>query len=358
MTTHTVTTQVELDAALATAAADPTGWHDIDVRPPAGVWLELSTVPGSASVSAFGSASVRAYGSASVRAYGSASVHASGSASVRAFGSASVRAYDSASVRASGSASVRAFDSASVRASGSASVRAYDSASVRAYDSASVHASGSASVRASGSASVHAFGSASVHAYGSASVRAFGSARVCGFDSASVSASDSASVHAFGSASVSAYDSASVSAYDSASVHASKYVAVHLHNKRVTVTGGVLIDVTDVDETDVQQWIDYTGADTEGDNVVLYKAVNAALKSERGFPYPVGETVECPDWTDTNDCGGGLHLSPHAHQAHYYYESATRFLRCLVHRDDLRPIPGSVAKAKARRVTVVEEVSA
>ena len=129
-----------------------------------------------------------------------------------------------------------------------------------------------------------------------------------------------------------------------------------MFDKRTTVAGGVLIDVTDIDHTDVQQWIDYTGADTDGEHVVLYKAVDGDLKSERGFPYPIGGTVECPDWTDTNDCGGGLHLSPHAHQAHAYFSGATQFLRCLVHRDDLRPIPSSVAKAKARRVTVVEEV--
>ena len=124
-----------------------------------------------------------------------------------------------------------------------------------------------------------------------------------------------------------------------------------------TVDGGVLIDVTGIDQTDTQQWIDYTGADTAGDDyVVLYKAVDSELKSARGFAYPLGETVQDDAWTDDHGCGGGLHLSPTPVQASYYYEDATRFLRCRVHRVDLRPIPGDVAKAKARRVEVLAEV--
>ncbi len=214
-------------------------------------------------------------------------------------------------------------------------------------------------MRASGSASVRASGSASVTAYGSASVRASGSASVTAYDSASVTAYGSASVTAYGSASVRASGSASVTAYGSASVTASSHVAVHLHDARVTVEGGVVIDVTKVNQRDASAWADYTGAETSETGVVLYKAVDADLKSERGFAYPVGETVECPDWIDTHDCGGGLHLSPHPHQALAYFSRATRFLRCVVAVDDLRPIPGYAgdpAKAKARRVTVLAEV--
>ena len=176
-------------------------------------------------------------------------------------------------------------------------------------------------------------------------------------DSVSVSAFDSASVSAFGSASVRAFDSASVSAFGSASVRATPYVAVHLHSSPATVHGGVLIDVTALDLTALQQWIDYTGTDTDGpDHVLLYKAVGDNLTSERGFAYPIGESVEASDWVDSSECGGGLHFSPTPVQALSYYEGATRFLRCRVARADLRPIPGGTAKAKARRAIVVAEV--
>ena len=81
MTTITVTTQAELDAALAKHGSD---WDaEILISSPRDVWLKVTTT-GSAGVTATGSARVTAYGSASVYATGSASVTASGSASVYA----------------------------------------------------------------------------------------------------------------------------------------------------------------------------------------------------------------------------------------------------------------------------------
>ena len=103
--TITVTTQDELDAALAAHKDDRQATILIDS--PQGVWLHLR---GSvmASVMASGSATVWAHDSATVMAYGSATVWASGSASVWAF--------DSASVTAFGSATVRAFDDPAIDA--------------------------------------------------------------------------------------------------------------------------------------------------------------------------------------------------------------------------------------------------
>ena len=149
MSTRTVTTQAELDAALAEHV------DIININSPRGVWLTISDS---------GSATVRAWGSATVRASGSATVRASDSATVRASGSATVEAWGSATVRASGSATVEAWDSATVEASDSATVRAWGSATVHASGSATVHAWGSATVQASGSATVQASDSATVRA--------------------------------------------------------------------------------------------------------------------------------------------------------------------------------------------------
>lgn len=190
--------------------------------------------------------------------------------------------------------------------------------------------------------------SSSVVARGSSSVVALGSSSVEAWDSSSVEARDSSSVVAWGSSSVVARDSSSVVAGD--------YVAVHLHSARATIGGGVLIDVTALDESDPIQWASYHGAKVSAGSLVLYKAVDADLKSERGFLYPIGETVEAADWRADNACGGGLHLSPSPSCAQVYFPSATRFLRCEVDPQDVRPIPGGVAKAKARRVRVVAEV--
>jgi hypothetical protein len=62
MSERIVTTQAELDAALADRAVD---W--VEIRSPYGVWLEV-TASGSATVTAYGSATVTAYGSATVKA--------------------------------------------------------------------------------------------------------------------------------------------------------------------------------------------------------------------------------------------------------------------------------------------------
>ena len=158
MSTRTVTTQAELDAALAEHV------DTITINSPRGVWLSIGD-SGSATVEASGSATVEAWDSATVRAWGSATVEASGSATVEAWGSATVRAWGSATVRAWGSATVRASGSATVRAWGSATVRAWDSATVRASDSATVEASGSATVEAWDSATVRASKWVAVHLF-------------------------------------------------------------------------------------------------------------------------------------------------------------------------------------------------
>jgi hypothetical protein len=314
-TTKTVTTQQELDAALASDA------DIIYINSPAGTWLRLSSS---------GSATVQAYGSATVQAYGSATV----------------QAYDSATVQAYDSATVQAYDSATVRASGSATVQAYGSATVQAYDSATVQAYGSATVQASDSATVQAYGSATVQAY----------------DSATVQASDSATVQAYDSATVQAYDSATVQAYDSATVRASTHAAVHLHSARAVVTGGVLIDIAALDLRDPATWCGYHGVQVHDGTALLYKAVNASLAAGHQYykatTYTIGSDVTADDWRDDHDCGGGLHVSPRPDQAKRYRpdsETDTRYLRVAAALTDLRPIGD---KAKARTVSVLAEVDA
>ena len=103
MTTVTVTTQDELDAALATHGDDVDA--EIIIDSPEGEWLK---------VTAYVPATVFASGSSSVHASGSANVYAHDSARVYATDSTYVTAYGSASVTATGSANVHVFDSARV----------------------------------------------------------------------------------------------------------------------------------------------------------------------------------------------------------------------------------------------------
>jgi hypothetical protein len=181
--------------------------------------------------------------------------------------------------------------------------------------------------------------------------------------SASVEAWDSASVEARGSASVVARGSASVEAWGSASVEAGSYVAVHLHSQAVTLSGGVVIDMTALDPYDPTTWLGYHGLTPDADgHVVLYKAVDDALRSGHCSPeadepprYEPGATVEAPDWRADHTCGGGLHFGPTpAHAAASSTGTVTRYLAVHVHAADLHPIGWE--KAKTPSCTVLREV--
>ena len=194
------------------------------------------------------------------------------------------------------------------------------SATVWAYDSATVWAYGSATVWASGSATVMAYDSATVRVYGSATVRAYGSA----------------TVRAYESATVRAYDSATVWAYGSATVQASKYVAVRLHSARVTLDGGVLIDLTQLDLTDPTTWCDYHGVTVTDGIAEVFKAVNDQWTTDRGTNYQPGSLPTAPDWKPTRECGHGLHFCARpAVSKDQYFPAATRFVRVGVRLDEM-----------------------
>jgi hypothetical protein len=239
--------------------------------------------------------------------------------------------------------------------SGSSSVEASGSSRVEAWGSSRVVASGSSRVVAWGSSRVVAWGSSRVEASGSSRVEASGSSRVVASGSSSVEASGSSRVEAWGSSRVVARDSSSVEAWGSGSVEAGKYVAVHLHSQRVILSGGVVIDMTQVAPTDLGDWCDLTGVQIVDGRLTVYKAVDDDLRSGYGFEYPIGTEVTDTRWRDDHDCGGGLHFSPSPAAARAHFPEATHFLACTVAADEVRCIDAS--KLKAPRATVVREVT-
>ena len=182
-----------------------------------------------------------------------------------------------------------------------------------------------------------------------------GSATVRAYDSATVTAYGSATVTATGSATVRAYDSATVRAYDSATVTATKYVAIHLHSQRVTVDGGQVIDVTEIDLDNPQQWCEYHGAELDGEIAYVFKAVGDDWKSDYGTAYPPGSTPEAPDWNTRQACGNGLHFCAHPYLSLGYKSDATKFIRAGVRLDEMVTL-GDKIKAK-RVVTPCVEVN-
>ncbi|WP_147252571.1 hypothetical protein [Micromonospora endolithica] len=141
---------------------------------------------------------------------------------------------------------------------------------------------------------------------------------------------------------------------------------MHLHSGQATVTGGVIIDVTQLDLTTAAAWCDHHGLTVTDGTVILYKALGDDLTAggNYGKPtvYTVGDTVTCDDWDDRDECGGGLHFSPTSptpHMATQYRYDATRWLAVEVDAATLRPITGGgTPKAKAPACRVLHEVDA
>ena len=300
--TTVVRTQAELDKALAANT------RLIEIRSPAGVWLEVT-----------------ATGSSTVTAYDSSTVTATGSSTVTAYDSSTVRAYDSSTVRACDSSTVTATDSSTVTACDSSTIKTYNSSTVKAYNSSTVKA------------------------YNSSTVRAYDSSTVTATGSSTVTATGSSTVTATGSSTVTAYDSSTVTATGSSTVTASPCVAVHLHSGLATIDGGVVIDVTTVNDT-AEKWCAHHGVEVTDGIATVYKAVSDQWTTPRGADYTPGSTPEATDWADHAECGQGLHFGPTPAHALAYLPDATRFVAVGVELATLRPIPGGIAKCKAPKV--------
>ena len=198
-------------------------------------------------------------------------------------------------------------------------------------------------------------GSSTVEAYDSSTVRASGSSTVEAYGSSTVEAS--------GSSTVEAYGSSTVRASDSSTVRAGRYVAVHLHSQRVTLSGGVVIDMTAIDRADAATWCDLHGVDVLGDGkAIVAKCVDEAFNAGHSHTltaYRPGTVVEASDWSPRPVCGGGLHFGPTPGAA---MDSAwgplgpdARWVLCEV---DLSEAVGVGNKLKARSCRVLHEVDA
>jgi len=199
--------------------------------------------------------------------------------------------------------------------------------------------------------SLIAWGSSSVVARESSRVEAWESSRVEAWGSSSVVARESSSVVAWGSSSVVAWGSSSVVAWGSSSVVAKGFVSLSLwgkakaglslschafiHSKEVSATGGkqtkVIIDTP-------KKWCEYYGVEVKGSIAILYKGVNAEYRSNRvaSFQYLPGTIPVAPDWDGgKQECGGGLHFSPHPHMVKEFLTNPKHYLACPVALKDI-----------------------
>ena len=301
MTSVCVRTQEELDEALTNPGNTDEG-REIVVCSPRGVCLKIKDSRGH-DVVVSGDGIVMVFGDSMVTAFGDAMIDAAENATVRAFENASVYARDNSTVRACDHTTVMAYDHATVRACDHATVRACDHATVRA----------------------------------------------CG----------RASVTAWDNSMVTAWDNATVDALGSATVKAGICVAVHIQSKRVSHQGGVIIDLTAINDNDPETWcaIHLVEVDEDG-QAHLYKALDSDLCTGHNYRltrYPIGHVVDdTANWVD-NKYGNGLHVSPTPWLANAYYEEASRFVEVCCPVEELRPIDNS--QAKAPRLRVLREVT-
>ena len=165
-----------------------------------------------------------------------------------------------------------------------------------------------------------------------------------------------------GSASVEARGSASVRAYMRAAVKASKSAVVMQHSPNAKIRGGRVLDMKP--PATAGEWCDFYGAEVrkggsfarelKGEDVaILFKALNEGYVSSRGFTYEPGSMPEAPDWDGgQEECGGGLHFSPHPKMAREFNTEATCFVACpvLVSEIVVHPEGSMPQKVKAPRV--------
>ena len=186
---------------------------------------------------------------------------------------------------------------------------------------------------------------------GSSYVVARESSDVVARGSSHVEARGSSHVEAWESSHVEAWGSSHVEAWGSSHVVASKQVAVHKHEKSVTVKGGVVIVVKTL--TNPKEWCEFYGVKIEKGTAILFKAVRDDYRSAHEFLYQPGTTPAAPDWDGGKaECGGGLHFSPSPVHAMEFDSDAVRFVACpvklseiVVHKNASYP-----KKVKAPRV--------
>ena len=262
----TVTTQAELDAAIAANESV------IYIESDAGVRLTLTKS-------------------------GSSHVVARGSSHVEARGSSHVEARDSSHVVARGSSHVEAW--------GSSHVEAWGSSHVEAWGSSHVVARGSSHVEARDSSHVEAWGSSHVEAWGSSHVEARGSSHVEARDSSHVVAAKYTAVHLH---SQRVQLDATGAVIDMTAIDTSDpYTWCEMR--------GVTVEAGKTSKKDIA-WV--------------YKAVNDQWTTDRGTDYSPGSTPEAPDWARTGGCGNGLHFGVTPSHSAQYFSEATRYVKCGV----------------------------
>jgi hypothetical protein len=132
---------------------------------------------------------------------------------------------------------------------------------------------------------------------------------------------------------------------------AGKDVAVLKHGTKVKLKGG---KHTQVVVKTARQWCDYYGVRVKDGVATLYKGLAedfTASPTHGSFLYKPGTKPVAPDWDGGNqECGRGLHFSPHPKMTLEFRSDAKKFVACPVALKDIAVHPDGTypQKCKAR----------
>ncbi len=170
------------------------------------------------------------------------------------------------------------------------------------------------------------------------SVLAWGNSSVVAWENSSVEAWGNSSVEAWENSSVVARGNVFVRLFSALKIKASASVVVMMHGKAKTITGGQR--VTAKVPTTAFQWCAHYGVVVKKGVVVLFKGVaddfSTKRSKESNIYYKPGTKPSAKDWDGgIDECGGGLHFSPHPKMTIEFNSSAKRFVACPVRMKDI-----------------------
>jgi hypothetical protein len=179
-------------------------------------------------------------------------------------------------------------------------------------------------------------------AWGNSSVVARENSSVEAWGNSSVEAWGNSSVVAWGNSSVVAWGNVFVRLFSALKIKASAHVAIMRHGPAKSLDGGRVLEANK--PSTPADWCDHYGVAVENGVATLYKALDEDFSTDRAraknISYAPGQTPAAPDWDGgVEECGGGLHASPHPKMALEFNSTAKRFAACPVKLEEISVHP-------------------
>ena len=212
-----------------------------------------------------------------------------------------------------------------------------------------VNAWGNSTVNAWGNSTVTARENSTVTARENSTVNARENSTVNARENSTVTARGNSTVNARENSTVTARENSTVNAWGNSTVNASSWVVVHKLGPYVKVQGGVIIEPPLLSTPEL--WCEFYGVDVVDGVATVFKGVNDMYRTGKpyNFSYAIGTTPEAPDWDGGNqECGKGLHFSPHPQMTLEFKPDATKFVACPVRLSDMSVHPNGLYPQKCK----------